>query len=58
MKISEKQLQMLMVILQDSQVNLSGFFSYTLETRTQLLNDIINQQDTKLIDVGKNANSN
>jgi hypothetical protein len=51
MKITSKQLQMLMVLLQDSQKNLVGFFSYDLETRNKLLNEIINQQDTELIDL-------
>lgn len=51
MKITNKQLQMLMVILQDSQKNLVGFFSYDLETRNKLLNEIINQQDNELVDI-------
>ena len=42
---------MLMVILQDSQKNLVGFFSYDLETRNKLLNEIINQQDNELVDI-------
>jgi len=45
MKITDRQLQMLMVILQDSQINVSGLFSYDLETRRKLLSEIINQQD-------------
>jgi hypothetical protein len=51
MKITNKQLQMLMVLLQDSQTDVRGLFSYDLETRNKLLNQIINQQDTKLIDL-------
>ena len=53
MKISKKQLQMLMVILQDAQKNVVGFFSYDLDTRNRLLNDIINQQDNELKEVDK-----
>jgi ABC-type oligopeptide transport system ATPase subunit len=51
MKITQKQLQMLMVILQDSQKNLVGFFSYDLDTRNKLLNKIINQQDDEIIEI-------
>ena len=51
MKISKKQLQMLMVILQDSQKNIVGLFSYDLDTRNKLLNQIINQQSEELIEV-------
>ena len=51
MKITNKQLQMLMVLLQDSQTDVRGLFSYDLETRNKLLNEIINQQDTELIDL-------
>ena len=54
MKITEKQLQMLMVILQDSQKNLVGFFSYDLETRNKLLNEIINQQSNEVMDIKTN----
>jgi hypothetical protein len=51
MKITNKQLHMLMVLLQDSQKDIIGFFSYDLETRRNLFNEIINQQDTELIDL-------
>lgn len=51
MKISEKQAHMLLVILQDSQKNISGLFSYDLDARNRLLNDIINQQSDKLKEV-------
>ena len=51
MKITNKQLHMLMVLLQDSQKDIIGVFSYDLETRRNLFNDIINQQDTELIDL-------
>ena len=58
MKITEKQLQQLMVLLQDSQVKMEGIklFSYDLDARNKLLNDIINQQSDKLIDI-KNGNN-
>jgi len=51
MKISEKQLQMLMVILQDSQKNVLGLFSYDLEARNRLLNGIIKQQSDELKEI-------
>lgn len=51
MKITNRQLQMLMVLLQDSQTDVRGIFSFDLETRNQLLIDIINQQDAELIDL-------
>jgi hypothetical protein len=51
MKITNKQLQMLMVLLQDSQKDVVGLFSYDLETRNKLLNEIINQQNTELIEI-------
>jgi hypothetical protein len=57
MKISEKQLQMLMVILQDSQKNIVGLFSYDLEARNKLLNAIVNQQSDKLIDIEDKENN-
>jgi len=46
---------MLMVLLQDSQVDVSGLFSFDLETRNKLLNEIINQQDSELIDITTNT---
>lgn len=51
MKITEKQLQMLMVILQDSQQNIMGVFSYDLKTRNNLLNQIINQQSDDIVEI-------
>jgi|21_taG_2_1085346.scaffolds.fasta_scaffold245195_1 hypothetical protein len=51
MKITEKQLQMLMVILQDSQANIVGFFSYSQKTRSKLLDEIINQQSNEIINL-------
>ena len=56
MKITEKQLQMLMVILQDSQQNIIGVFSYDLETRNRLLNEIINQQSDELVEIDELKN--
>ena len=55
MKITNKQLQMLMVLLQDSQTDVRGLFSFDLETRNKLLNEIINQQDSELIDITTNT---
>lgn len=51
MKITNKQLHMLMILLQDSQKDIRGLFSYDLETRNKLLNEIINQQDIELMDI-------
>lgn len=51
MKISEKQLQMLMVLLQDAQKDLRGFFSYDIDARNKLLNDIIKQQDNTPVEI-------
>ena len=51
MKITEKQLQALMVILQDSQKNIVGLFSFSLDQRNGLLNDILNQQSNELIEI-------
>ena len=51
MKISEKQLQQLMVILQDSQKNIVGLFSFDLDARNRLLNTILQQQSDELIDI-------
>lgn len=58
MKITERQLQMLMVTLQDSQKNVVGLFSYDLEARNGLLNEIIKQQSDKLIDVKDEKEAN
>ena len=54
MKITNKQLQMLMVILQDAQTNIVGLFSYNLDARNKLLNEIINQQSDEIIDIKDN----
>ena len=52
MRISEKQLQALMVILKDSiNQNIVGIFSLTWEDRRDLINEIVNQQSDVLIDV-------
>jgi len=51
MKITAKQLQKLMVILQDSQMNISGVFSMSLDHRNHLLNEIISQQSDELIEI-------
>ena len=56
MIITEKQLQMLMVILQDSQKNVVGLFSYDLDARNNLLNQIIKQQSDELINIRNDDN--
>ena len=55
MKITARQLQMLMVILQDAQKNVMGLFSYDYDARHKLLNDIIQQQSDKIIDIDDNS---
>ena len=51
MKISEKQLMMLMDILKDSLKISNVLGGYDLPTRLQLTNDLINQQSNDLRDV-------
>ena len=55
MKLTERQAQLLLHILQDTlKMNLVGFFSLSVNSRTALLNEIINQQDgTRLIDLSE-----
>jgi len=53
MKISEKQLMLLMHILQDSlKMNISGYLSTSCEVRNDLLNQLLNQQSEELKEVG------
>lgn len=51
MKVSEKQLMILMDIAKDSLRYPAFFGGYTLQTRQQLVNDLINQQSNELKDV-------
>jgi len=52
MKITRHQIMLLYQILQDSvRINIVGVFSLSLEDRLKLLNEIVNQQDTKLEDI-------
>ncbi len=55
MKLTERQAQLLLHILQDTlKMNLVGFFSLSVNSRTALLNEIINQQDgTRLISLSE-----
>ena len=47
MKVSEKQLLMLLDILKDS-LKISGYFGgYDPQTRIQLVNDLLNQQSNE-----------
>ena len=49
MKVTRKQVMLMYQILQDSvRVNIAGVFSINLEDRLNLVNEIINQQDTIL----------
>lgn len=53
MKISEQQLQKLLIIARDSLRYEKGEdrFAYPVETRRDLVGDIINQQDATVIDI-------
>lgn len=54
MKITEKQLQMLLQIAMDSlRVNIVGnpYFLYTADTRSDIVNEIVRQQSTEIIEV-------
>lgn len=52
MKISEKQLQQLMIILKDTlKHNIIGVFSYDVSDRHRLFNEILEQQSTEPIEV-------
>uniref|UniRef100_A0A6M3XNY1 Uncharacterized protein n=1 Tax=viral metagenome TaxID=1070528 RepID=A0A6M3XNY1_9ZZZZ len=49
MKVTGRQVMLMYQILQDSvRVNIAGVFSISLEDRLNLVNEIINQQDTIL----------
>ena len=55
MKISEKQLVFLFHLLQDTLTkNVVGYLSTTPEARTNLLNDIMKQQDKSLFEISPN----
>jgi len=60
MKLTERQAQLLVHILQDTlKMNLVGFFSLSVNSRTALLNEIINQQDGNvLIDLSERPELN
>ena len=55
MKITEKQLQIMLRVLEGSLCMLDGtdmnLFGYDRKTRNDIYNQIINQQSDKLIDV-------
>ena len=51
MKVSEKQLLMLMDILKDSLRIKGPFGGYEPEIRLQLVNDLINQQSNELKEI-------
>jgi hypothetical protein len=51
MKISEKQLLMLMDIAKDTLKIVNVLGGYDLQTRLQLVNDLINQQSNDLKEV-------
>jgi hypothetical protein len=58
MKITEKQLQLLMTTLHDTiKKNIVGVYSIPIEGQAQLYNDILNQQSDELIDVDKGNNT-
>ncbi len=60
MKLTERQAQLLLHILQDTlKMNLVGFFSLSVNSRNDLLNEILNQQDgTRLIDLSERPEPN
>lgn len=52
MKLTQKQACLLVAILQDTlSRNVVGYLKMKHEDRIKLLNEILNQQDTKLMDV-------
>jgi hypothetical protein len=51
MKVSEKQLLMLMEILKDSLKIRGPFGGFDPQTRLQLINDLINQQSNDLKEI-------
>jgi len=51
MKVSEKQLLMLMDVLKDTLAFSNSIGGYDLQTRHQLVNDLINQQSNDLKEV-------
>jgi hypothetical protein len=55
MKVSEKQLLMLVDIAKDSLRIGSVFGGYTPQIRLQLVNDVINQQSNELKEVDKSS---
>lgn len=52
MKISEQQLLMLFEVAKESCKMVSGMGGYSHETLLQLVNNILNQQNRTLVDVG------
>ena len=52
MKLSNKQAYLLLHLLQDTlTMNMHGYLSTPLEFRTALLNEILNQQDERIINL-------
>lgn len=52
MKISDKQVHCLLVLLRDSlKMDLIGYFSFPYDTRLEMLNEIINQQDQTPVEI-------
>jgi len=54
MKITEKQLQMLILTLKDTLIFYEGemsYFSFNIETRQNLLHDIVRQQSQSIVDI-------
>lgn len=57
MKITEKQLLMLIDIAKESTLSVGSRGGYRQEDRIRLVNDIINQQSDEIIDVKDNKNT-
>lgn len=54
MILTDKQAHILLVLLQDSlKHNVVDFFSFSIEDRGKLLDEILNQQSTSLIELHK-----
>ena len=51
MKLSARQAQLLLIVLQES-INIKGYFSISSEERLKLLNQILDQQDRVLKKLG------
>jgi hypothetical protein len=57
MKLSDKQAQMLLALLQSSlRINIIGYLCYSYKNRQKLLAEIINQQDESIKEIENEKN--